>query len=106
MDEKTIVAHQTTLLQYNVLTKQYRVSINGSVPQNFTTLDDALFLLRRPSRWLIAARGALKQGEIYNVSLRMGLDPTYLAKPIMLSSLNNNGWRLSSDKKTFQYKAE
>ena len=105
-DEKAIVARQTSRISYNVLTRQYHVTIIGSVPQSFSTLEDALFLIRRPSRWLVAPRGALKVGEVYNVTLRMGMDREYLPKPIQVNAFNNSEWRLASDKKTFQYRAE
>lgn len=105
-DEKAIVARQTTLIKYNVLLRQYHVAITGSVQQTFTSLDDALFLIRRPSRWLIAQRGALKVGETYNVTLQMGMDRDFLPKPIQVNAFNNSDWRLSSNKKSFQYKAE
>lgn len=105
-DEKAIVARQTSRISYNVLTRQYHVTIIGSVQQSFVTLDDALFLIRRPSRWLIAARGALKPGENYNVTLRMGMDRDYLPKPIQVNAFNDSDWRLSSNKKSFTYKAE
>lgn len=105
-DEKAIVAHQTARISYNVLTRQYHVSVIGSVQQSFSSLEDALFLIRRPSRWVVAPRGALKVGETYNVTLRMGMDRDYLPKPIQVNAFNNSEWRLASDKKTFQYRAE
>jgi len=105
-DEKTISARQTTSIFYNVITRQYHVSIIGSVGQSFNSLDEALFLIRRPARWLVAPRGALKVGETYNVTLRMGMDRNYLPKPIQVNAFNNSEWRLASDKKTFQYRAE
>jgi hypothetical protein len=103
-DEKAIVARQSIRLDYNVLTRQYNVSVNGGVRQYFTSLEDALFLIRRPNRWVVAPRGALKVGEVYNVKLTMGQD--YVSKPIQVNAINSNEWRLASDKKTFQYKAE
>ena len=105
-DEKAGAARQTTRISFNVLTRQYHVSINGSVQQSFPTLDDALFLIRRPSRWVIAQRNALEPGKTYNVSLTMGMDRALLAKPIQLNALNNAEWRLDSNKKTFPYRAE
>jgi hypothetical protein len=105
-DEKAITAKQTSRISYNVLTRQYHVAIIGSVQQSFSTLDDALFLIRRPSRWLIAPRAALKTGEFYNVTLLMGMDRDYLPKPMQVNAFNNSDWRLSSNKKTFLYKAE
>jgi hypothetical protein len=105
-DEKAVTARQTVSLSYNVLTRQYNVAVSGSVYQSWPTLDEALFVIRRPARWLVAPRGALKVGETYNVKLTMGLDPNYISKPLKVNSLNNNEWRLASDKKTFVYKAE
>ena len=105
-DERAIAAKQTSRISYNVLTRRYHVAIIGSVQQSFSSLDDALFLIRRPSRWLIASRGALKVGELYNVTLRMGMDREYLSKPIQVNAFNNSDWRLSSNKISFLYKAQ
>lgn len=104
-DEKAVVAKRTTRIAYNVLTRQYHVNVIGSVQQSFPSLDDALFFIRRPNRWVVAPRGALKVGEIYNVTLRMGMDRDYLPKPIQVNAFNNSEWRLEN-KKSFQYRAE
>ena len=82
------------------------VLANGSIKQTFTTLEDALFLIRRPSRWMIAKRGDLKPGETYNVNLRMFMDREYLQKPLQVNAFNNSDWRLASNKKTFTYRAD
>ncbi|MBV7537979.1 DUF4390 domain-containing protein [Duganella sp. sic0402] len=105
-DEKAITARQTISLSYNVLTRQYNVAVSGSVHQSFSSMEDALFLIRRPNRWIVAARDKLKTGETYTVKLSMGLDPNYVPKPLKVNALNNSEWRLASDKKTFQYRAE
>jgi hypothetical protein len=105
-DDRAVSSRQTIWIDYDVLTRQYHVSAIGSVQQSFATLDEALFLIRRPSRWLIAPRGALKPGETYNVTLRMFMDREYLQKPLQVNAFNNADWRLASDKKTFTYKAE
>ena len=54
----------------------------------------------------MAPRGALKVGQTYNVTLRMGMDRDYLPKPIQVNAFNNSDWRLASNKKTFLYTAE
>jgi len=105
-DEKAVSVRRTVRLYYDVLLRQYSVWVIGSVQQTFPTLDEALFLIRRPSRWLIAPKGALKPGELYNVTLRMGMDRDYLQKPLQVNAFNNSDWRLTSSKKTFPYKAE
>ena len=105
-DETAINASRTIRIDYNVLTRQYRAGVVGSLQQNFPTLDDALSLLRRPSRWVIAEKGALKAGEVYTVAVRMGLDLAQLPKPFQINALNNSDWRVGSDWKRFTFKAE
>jgi hypothetical protein len=89
-----------------VLLRQYYVSLQGSVQQTYQTLDEAMFQIRRPSRWLIAQKGALKHGETYEVSLRMYMNRELLQKPLQVSAFNNSDWQLASNRKTFNYRAE
>jgi hypothetical protein len=105
-DETAVATSKTLRIDYNVLTRQYRAGMIDSVQQNFNTLDDALSLLRRPSRWLIAEKGALKAGETYQVALRMGLDLEHLAKPFQVNALNNSDWRFASEWIRFNFKAD
>jgi hypothetical protein len=105
-DDKAVSESQTIRISYNVLTRQYQVAVLGSMQQSFATLEDAMVLIRRPSRWLIAPRGALKQGETYNVTLRMYMDRDRLPKPIQVNAFNDSQWRLESKDKKFQYRAE
>jgi hypothetical protein len=107
-DDKSVSTRRTVRLHYDVLTREYIVLVlaNGSIKQTFSTLDDAMFLIRRPSRWLIARKGDLKPGETYNVSLRMFMDREYLQKPLQVDAFNNSELRLASHKKTFTYRAE
>lgn len=105
-DEKTVTASQTVRISYNVLTRQYHAAILGRLHQSFATLDDAMSLVRRPSRWVVAERGALKVGEVYNVAVRMRLDLAQLPKPFQVHALNSSDWQLSSDWKFFTFKAE
>jgi hypothetical protein len=106
LDETAVRATQTTRVSYNVLTRQYHASINSSLQQNFSTLEDAMALVRRPPRWIIADTKALQSGEIYNVAVRMQLDIAQLSKPFQVNALNNSDWRLSSDWINFNYKPE
>src|ERR1700740_1274072 len=52
-DDRAGSAPQTIRISYNVLPRQYNVSILGSLVQSFPTLEDAMLLIRRPSRWVI-----------------------------------------------------
>lgn len=105
-DEKAVSASQTIRISYNVLTHQYHASISGRLQQSFSTLDDALSLVRRPNRWLVAEKGALKVGDTYNVAVRMGLDITRLPKPFQVHAMNSSDWRFSSDWKQFTFRPE
>ena len=105
-DEKAITASRSIRISYNVLTKQYRVSTDGSLHRNFVKWEDVMALLRRPSRWLIAENGALKRGEMYTVALRMALDTSQLPKPIQISIISGGDWQLSSEWSRFSFKAE
>ena len=105
-DEVAIKSTRTFRLSYNLLTERYRVSIDGNLHRNFSRLDDMLALLRRPGRWVIADSNALTRDAAYAVSVQFGLDISQLPKPIQVSAMSNNEWRLSSVWSNFNYKAE
>lgn len=105
-DENTLHAHRTVRLSYNVLTRQYHAAVSGGLWQSFPSLDEALALIQRPGRWVVAEPGALKPGATYNVAVRMHLDITQLPKPFQVNALNDSDWRLSSDWKVFRFKAD
>ncbi|EKU81235.1 MULTISPECIES: DUF4390 domain-containing protein [Massilia] len=105
-DERAVSAKRTIRISYDVLTRQYYVTVVGSFQERFQTFEDAMFMVRRPTRWLIAPKGKLKPGEVYEVSLRMYMDREYLQKPLQVNALNDSDWRLTSSRKTFTYRAE
>ena len=105
-DEVSIAASRTVRISYNVLTRQYHAAITGQLQQSFPSLEDALSLIRRPPRWIVADKNALKPDDIYFVGLRMRLDVAQLPKPFQINALNNSDWRLSSDWKEFTFKPE
>jgi len=105
-DEVSISVSRTVRISYNVLTRQYHAATSGQLQQSFSSLEDAMSLIRRPPRWNIADKNTLKSGDIYNVGLRMRLDVAQLPKPFQINALNNSDWRLSSDWKEFTFKVE
>ncbi|MGI4935867.1 MAG: DUF4390 domain-containing protein [Janthinobacterium lividum] len=105
-DEKAINETQTVRISYNLLTRQYRAVVGGSLQQNFNSLEDVLTMIRRPSRWVVAPKGALKPGQTYNVAVHMGLDVAQLPKPFQVHAMNSSDWRLSSEWKNFLFQAE
>jgi hypothetical protein len=103
-DESAINAERTIILSKNLLTNEYQGNIVGGVPRSFATLDEALSLLRRPNRWVVADTSALKSGTTYHASVQMKLDLDNLSMPIKINI--NSDWRVASDRKTFAFKAE
>ncbi len=106
LDEKAVSAKQTIRISYNVLTRQYAATIIGGLQQNYRTLEEALSLVRRPPRWVVAEIGSLAIGETYAVGVRMRLDISQLPKPFQVNAINNRDWQLSSDWKRFTHTAE
>jgi len=105
-DAKEVSESQTIRISYNVLTRQYHAAITGRLQQSFATLDDALSMVRRPNRWVIADRNTLKVGQTYEVAVRMQLDVAQFPKPFQVHAMNSSDWRLSSNWKRFTYSAE
>lgn len=106
LDDVAIKSSRTIRLSYNVLTQQYRASVDGSLHRNFSRLDDMLALLRHPGRWLVAEPGALKPDSHYTVAVQLSLDVSLLPKPIQVSALGSGEWRMSSGWTRFPYKTE
>lgn len=104
-DEVPISISRSMRISYNVLTREYNVTSHGSLRQNFHSLDDALFLIRRPYRWRIGDQSNLQSGETYTGMIRMTLDISQLPKPFQINVINNRDWRLSSDWKRFSFTA-
>lgn len=105
-DEISVSLSRTVRISFNVLTRQYHASTSDQLQQNFSSLEDVLALIRRPPRWIIADKNALKSGDVYDVGLRLRLDVTQLPKPFQIDALNNSDWRLSSDWKVFTFQVE
>ncbi len=105
-DEVAIRATRKIRLSYNLLTQQYRASIDGSLHRNFSRLDDMLALLRRPGRWLIAEPAALERDAAYTVSIQLALDVSQLPRPIQVSAMGSGDWRLSSGWNRFSFRPD
>lgn len=96
-DAVTASATRTTRIAYNVLTGQYSASTAGLLQLNFPTLEEAMAMVLRPSRWLIMPADALRSGQTYTVSTRLMLDVSQLPKPFQINAINDSDWNLSSD---------
>lgn len=105
-DEKTIRSSQTVKIQYDLWRRQYTAAVNGGLKQNFAKLEDAMSLVWRPRRWIVADKKALNLNATYNVGVRLKLDSNQLSKPMLITSFSNSDWRLASEWKRFTFKAD
>ncbi len=105
-DEKTIRSSQTVKIQYDLWRRQYTAAVNGGLKQNFPTLEEAMSLVWRPRRWLVADKNALNPNATYNVAVRLKLDSNQLSRPMLITSFSNSDWRLASEWKRFTFKAD
>ncbi len=105
-DEKTIRSSQTVKIQYDLWRRQYTAAVNGGLKQNFAKLEDAMTLVWRPRRWIVADKNALNLNATYNVAVRLKLDSNQLSKPMLITSFSNSDWRLASEWKRFTFKAD
>jgi hypothetical protein len=106
LDDVAIKSSRNIRISYNVLTRQYRASVDGNLYRSFAQLDDVLALLRHPGRWLVAEPNALKADANYTVAIQFGLDVSQLPKTIQVTALGSGDWKMSSGWTRFNYKAE
>jgi hypothetical protein len=99
-DENAVSRRTQLRLSYHALSRQYRVS-TGPLHQNFSTLDDALDVMRRLRNWQVLERSKTLGSSSYEAAVRMRLDPAQLPKPLQLSALTNRELRLESPWKRF-----
>jgi hypothetical protein len=89
-------------LSYHAITRSYRLSV-GNFHHSFDTLEAALRTMSRIRNWQVAAPGALRSGEPYNVALRFRLDTGQLPKPFQVTAIGSRDWQLSTDWQRWTY---
>ncbi|MGH8735783.1 MAG: DUF4390 domain-containing protein [Burkholderiales bacterium] len=102
-DEKAVAKRMQVRLSYHALSRQYRLS-TGLLQQSFSTLEEALDVLRRLRNWLVVDRTVSLAQATYEAAVRMRLDTTLLPKPFQLSALTNREWNLESSWKRFSFR--
>jgi Domain of unknown function (DUF4390) len=95
-NDKAVSRQQQYRLQFNALTRQYRIGAGGFY-QNFPTLNEALLVMARVRRREDLEPGALSKGTNYIAGLRLRLDTSQLPKPFNLNALGSREWSLGSD---------
>ncbi len=95
-NDKPVSRQQQYRLQFNALTRQYRIGIGGFY-QNFPTLGEALQVMSKVRRREDIEPGTLSKGTSYTAGLRLRLDISQLPKPFNLNALGSREWSLGSD---------
>jgi len=90
-------------LAYIPLTRQYRLSRDGALHQNFASLDEALRTMGHVAALPVADKSALKIGETYQVALRLALDRQQLPKPLQVDAIANKDWQIEAKVLRWQY---
>ena len=101
-DEQPVSVSQSIRLSFQPLTREYRVS-SGGLQFGFSTLKDALSVIKHVTSWHVIDRSQVRVGETYNASVRMQLDVALMPKPFQIDAVNNRDWNLSSDWKRFTF---
>lgn len=101
--DKTITStEQTWRIQYNALTRQWRVG-TGDLSLPASTLDEALALVRHIRGWDVAAASNLATDTQYSGRIRLRLDTSRLARPFQVDALNSAAWSLTTPWKDFTF---
>ena len=92
-------------LSYHALSRQYRLS-TGALQQSFSTLEEAVDVLKAVRNWLVVDGSASLGATEYEAAVRMRLDTTLLPKPFQLSALARRDLHLESPWKRFIVRPE
>ena len=92
-------------LSYHALSRHYRLSA-GLLQQNFSSLEEALNVLKRLRNWLVVDRTATFSDAEYEASVRMRLDSTMLPRPFQLSALTSRELQLDSPWRRFSVRPQ
>jgi Domain of unknown function (DUF4390) len=101
-DEQPVSVSQTIRLSFQPLTREYRVS-SGGLQLGFTSLNEALAVIKHVTSWHVIDRNQVQAGETYSASVRMELDTALMPKPFQVDAVNNRDWSLASDWKRFNF---
>ena len=102
-DEKAATKRLQLRLSYHPLSRHYRLS-TGVLQQNYSTLEEALNVLRRVRSWLVVDRTVALADASYEAAVRMRLDVNLLPKPFQLSAITSRELHLESPWKRFAFR--
>ena len=104
-DERAVSRVLQLRLSYHALSRQYRLSA-GLLQQNFSSLEEALNVLKRVRNWLVADRTITFSDADYEAAVRMRLDAAMLPRPFQLSALTSRELQLESPWRRFSVRPQ
>ncbi len=106
VDEKVVRSENTVKIAFNEWTQQYTAIVNNGLQQTFPSLDAALNLVLRPSRWLIAEKSLLASGATYNVAVQLRMGLSKIPIHFQIPSFSDSNWSQKTEWKHFSFKAD
>lgn len=100
LDEKAASRKLEMRLSYHPLSRQYRLA-TGPLQQNFSSLQEALNVMRHVRGWLVVDRTESFSNSDYEAAVRLRLDTTLLPKPFQFSALTSRDLHLETAWKRF-----
>jgi len=107
-DKPLVSTARYTRLSYQPLTRRWRLvasaqpfssqAATAALSQSFDSVDEALGVLRRISRWRIAALTELEPDARHSVTLRWRLDQASLPRPFQLGTVTLEQWRIDASR--------
>lgn len=101
-DEELVSTEQTWRIQYNALTRQWRVG-TGDLSLPASSLNEALDVVRHIRGWAVAPTEDFDTDTQYVGRLRLRLDTARLARPFQVDALNSKAWALTTPWKDFTF---
>jgi hypothetical protein len=92
-DERVARVQRSWRIAYQPLTAVWRVGFGG-FNQNFQSLDEALAVVSRSSRWKVAELAALEPDARHYLEFSYRLDSSQLPSPLQLGLGNQADWVL------------
>ncbi len=102
-DEKTATRRLQTRLSYHALSRHFRLS-TGLLQQNYSSLGEALAVLRRVRNWVVLDKSVPLGDATYQAAVRMRLDLNLLPKPFQVNALTSREWHLESEWRRFNWR--
>jgi hypothetical protein len=96
-DARVATASRSWRLAWQPLTRQYKIS-TGGLNQSYSSLSEALSVLRGVSGWRIAESKDLEDEGRFYIEFSYRLDTSQLPRPMQIGLGSPQGWGLGADR--------